>query len=419
MDTAERSGARLPGSNYLLTEETARPHFSHTSNAARIGPTILIVGAGFTGISAALHLAKLRRISGLPARILLLEAGRVACGPSGRSAGHICGLQALDPEVRRSCGSELSNRLIAAAREASYLVRALVAQHKINCDLRDGYVTIGADGAQKLVEDGTALGIESYAFALGMAQVAVDLGVEIREGVCVTALQRRLKGWLASTTEGDVQASWVLACGGHRIAEEIALLAPLRCRTTELRVSTIVTDPLPNAVLCRAMPAAAGRRFPFANDSANAAYGSIDRYNRLIFGACATAWGKPSPGQILRALRRLLPTLLPDYHETTGRELGWQPLGIADRLNFTRNCLPDVGSLPDRQGMLYVQGLGGHGIALGTLLGKAAADKLWAWRVGRQAADTLFDTFASIPHGWLPSAQPWRSMAACVGLWLR
>lgn len=424
METAAYPSAAsgYPAINYLLADDAARPRFGLPGGSgisARGELTFLVIGAGFTGLSAALHLAELRQMSGLSARILLLERQRVASGPSGKSAGHVCGLQAPEDAVLRGCGPVLGDRLIVAAAEASQLVRTLIERLAIPCDLRDGYVIIHADGRQTVTEGGSEFGIAAYPYALGLAYAAAKLGVEIQEEVEVTRLECAPRGCLATTTAGVIEASYVLASGGHRMAETIGLLAPLRNRTTELRVSTIITAPLPNHVLERAMPAAAGRQFPFASDSVDVAYGSIDRDNRLIFGACATAWGNPAPARIAQVLARLLPSLLPHYRAATGAELAWRPLVEGERLCFTRDLLPNVGAIAEHPNILYVQALGGHGLALGTLLGVAAAEKLWGLWAGNGATGGLFDAFAAVPHGWLPARQPWRSWSAGLGLFLQ
>ena len=126
------------------------------------------------------------------------------------------------------------------------------------------------------------------------------------------------------------------------------------------------------------------------------------------------------PHQILFrlvAVATLLPSLLPGYREVTGRELGWRPLVVAEKLCFTRDRLPNVGSVTGHPNILYVQALGGHGLAVGTLLGTAAAEKLWRMWSGEEANGAmLFDAFASVPHGWLPPWQPWRRLASGLGV---
>src|ERR1700712_1585018 len=137
-----------PVGNYVQADDTRRPTFRGPFKGivgSPSAPVILIIGAGFTGVSAALRLGELQRASGIPVRIVLVEADRVASGPSGKNAGHICGLQLPDAAVRRHCGQALGDRLIAAATDAADLVRALIADWSIPCDLRDGYVSIDND----------------------------------------------------------------------------------------------------------------------------------------------------------------------------------------------------------------------------------------------------------------------------------
>lgn len=408
-----------PASNYLLADDVSRPRFGPAPGKrfeTDSRPIVLVIGAGFTGLSAALRLGELRQSSGLQVRIVLAEAARVASGPSGKSAGHVCGLQPSDDAIRRLCGPDLANALVEAAATATRHVRELIQRYAIECDLRDGYVIIHSDGRQTVTEGGNEFGIDPYPFALGLARSAAELGVEILEGAKVTGLESASDGFIATSTAGIIPASLVLASGGHRMMEDIPSLAPLRRLTTELRVSTIITDPLPNDVLREVMPAAACRRFPFANESSYVAYGSIDHFRRVVFGAGATALGDPSPERIARALWTLLPSLLPSYRQSAGQNLKWRPLVVSEQLCFTRNLLPNVGAVAPNSRVLYVHALGGNGIAIGTLLGRAAAEKLWGIQVREPAMWELFDRFASVPHGWLPPRQPWRCLAAAIGL---
>jgi len=380
---------------------------------------LLIIGGGYTGVSAALHLAELKQRTGLPARIILLEAQQVASGPSGKSAGHVCGLQRSDAAVRRHCGLVPGDRLIALAVDGSKLVRRLIERHNIPCDLRDGYVVISNGLEQIVSEKGAEFCIEPYPFVLGLARAAQDIGaVEIYEGTKVTGLERSSIGVRAITMDGAIEASLVLAAGGRQMLETIPSLQPLHSVTTEVRVTTIITDPIPDAVLEGIMPVAGLRRFPFTSESFNVAYGSIDRHKRIIFGACATACADPDPARTFRALTKMFPSLTRKYRESSGSELAWKTLVEAERLVFTRDLLPSVGRCPGNDRAYYVHALGGHGIAVGTLLGKAAAEKLWGLQYGHGASGTAFDAFAAVSHGWLPPRQPWRKVAATVGLFM-
>jgi gamma-glutamylputrescine oxidase len=407
-----------PIANYVQVPVGCHPCFA--TEPPRTGlpreADVVVVGAGYTGVSAALHLGLLRRSAGSDAPfLLLLEAGRVGCGPSGKSGGHVCSLQVPDEVVQRHCGHGLGARVAAAARGAVALVRSLAVGHGIPCDLRDGYVEIGRDGGQSLVEDGSLFGIDPYPYVLGLAHAAKALGVGIREGVHVVDIGEGRFGYRLKTSAGTVSARFVLAAGGHRMAEDIPLLAPLRRRTAEVRVGTVVTAPLPGPVLLSIMPAAGGRRLPFATDDVDV-YGSVARGNRIVFGAGATAWGHPDPARIARRLHRLFPSLGPGYKAATGGPLEWRTLVRSEQLCFTRDFLPNVGTAGRRGKVLYVQALGGHGIALGTLLGKAAAERIWSAMAGVPEQEGLFDAFAAVPHGWLPAWPPARKSVAVMGL---
>jgi glycine/D-amino acid oxidase-like deaminating enzyme len=417
-----RDADGYPAGNYLLARDEDRPRFADAPLvfARRVNePAIVLIGAGFIGVSAALHLAEMVQATGHATRIVLLEQDRVASGPTGKGAGHVCGLQATEETICALPAPARPAALLGAAADAKRLVHSLIARLGIPCDVRRGYVTINADGSQTTTEGGDDYGIDPYPYALALAKEAARLGVEIVESTAVTGLTATPDGYTINTVWGTLMASCVLACGGHRMAQTIPLLAPLRRGTTELRVSTIRTGPLPDTVLRQIMPAAAGRRFPFANVSADVAYGSIDRTNRMIFGAHATAWGKPDPVTIFGTLTRLLPMLPEAFRAATGTALGWQPLVVAEPLCFTRNYLPNVGALPSHPRVLFAHALGGHGLAVGTMLGQAAADKLWGLRTGDATCGARFDTFAAVPHGWLPPSQPWRRLTTGLGLFLR
>ena len=147
----------LPFTNYVQVPESARPDFGKAFGvppAPSSRPTVAVIGAGYIGLSAALRLAERRQESDADLRIVALEARHVGSGPSGKSGGHICGLHAADKDVLSHCGPELESRLIAAAADASRQVRALIDQYAIPCDPQDGYIEIGADGQQRVVEGG-------------------------------------------------------------------------------------------------------------------------------------------------------------------------------------------------------------------------------------------------------------------------
>jgi gamma-glutamylputrescine oxidase len=372
-------------------------------------PTVVIIGAGYTGLSTALHLAQDKS-----KRVILLDAGKVGWGPSGKSAGHVGGLQADNDMVIKHCGHELGQKILAAAEEGPQLVRALVNQHGIACDMRDnGYLIVAANGSQS-IDRSHGLCITPYPFVLGLAEAAKKAGVIIHENTPVTNVTDDKNGCQITTPHGSISADYVVAAGGHRMAETIPALAHLRDTTFEARVTTIVTDPLPSNVINAIMPAAEGKRLPFANDDMNIAYGSINEDGRLLFGSNARVMRDPNPNAIAHKLFVTFPSLKANYQKATGRELGFKTLVGAEKLSYTADLLPQVGVAGDNQRILHIGGLGGHGIGAGTMLGKAAAEKVDALMKGDVSNDKTFDLFASVKHAIIPAAI--RTLAASTML---
>ncbi|MDQ2091261.1 NAD(P)/FAD-dependent oxidoreductase [Marimonas arenosa] len=125
----DKRGA-LPPSWYAATAHEA-PHRPMLKGEQRAD--VAIIGGGFTGLSAALHLAE----AGFD--VALLDAHRVGFGASGRNGGQLGSGQRLEQtEIERLMGMDDARRLWRLAEDAKDLVKALVARHTIDCDLKPG-----------------------------------------------------------------------------------------------------------------------------------------------------------------------------------------------------------------------------------------------------------------------------------------
>src|SRR5579862_2972380 len=122
--------------------ESASPARERPSLAGRRTADLCIIGAGYTGLSAALHAAE------TGARVILLEAERVGFGASGRNGGQIhTGLRKEQHELERWLGAHHARELWSLSEEAKALVRSLIARHAIACDLRAGLIIAAHDSA--------------------------------------------------------------------------------------------------------------------------------------------------------------------------------------------------------------------------------------------------------------------------------
>ncbi|MGY9049241.1 MAG: NAD(P)/FAD-dependent oxidoreductase, partial [Rhodobacterales bacterium] len=125
----DKRGA-YPQSWYAATADVLEP-FAPLKGDTRAD--VCIVGGGYTGLSAALHLAQ----AGLD--VVVLEAHRVGFGASGRNGGQLGSGQRQDQKVLESMvGLDAARKLWNLAEDAKSLVKSLISEHDIDCHLKPG-----------------------------------------------------------------------------------------------------------------------------------------------------------------------------------------------------------------------------------------------------------------------------------------
>ncbi|MEL4017244.1 NAD(P)/FAD-dependent oxidoreductase, partial [Dryocola clanedunensis] len=98
---------------------------------------VCVLGAGYTGLSAALTLAERGY------RVVLLEAHRVGWGASGRNGGQaIVGYGCEVDTLEHLVGAEDARALFEFSRDGMRLLRDRIARHQIDCDWRDGHASV-------------------------------------------------------------------------------------------------------------------------------------------------------------------------------------------------------------------------------------------------------------------------------------
>ena len=103
---------------------------------------VCIIGGGYTGLSAALHLAQ------QGASVVLAEALQIGSGASGRNGGQIhTGLRKDQQALERWLGPQHAQDLWALAEEAKSHLRDLVERHQISCTLKAGLIIAAHDDA--------------------------------------------------------------------------------------------------------------------------------------------------------------------------------------------------------------------------------------------------------------------------------
>jgi glycine/D-amino acid oxidase-like deaminating enzyme len=354
---------------------------------------VAVIGAGFTGLSAALALAR------RGASVAVLEAGRVAAGASGRNGGHVNNGTAHDyAGLAGRLGAEQARALYHAFDAAVDSVERIVMEEQIACDFRRGgkiklaakqahYDSIarGFERLNRECDPETALvprdrvreeiGSDAFfggllyrksammhmgRFGAGLADAAHRAGARIFESAPVTALTR-LSGAAhrLTTARGTLEAGQVLVATGPSREGPFAWF---RRRLVPVGSFIVVTERLSAAQLDDIMPT---RRT--ATTTLNIGnYFRISPDDRLIWGGRARfAMSNPTEdrrsGEVLRA------QLLASFPQLRGVALDYCWGGLVD---ITEDKLPRAG---EHEGLFYAMGLSGHGAQMSVHLGQQMA----------------------------------------------
>ena len=417
----DRNGA-YPASYYAASADPLPPFAALEGD---VSCDVCIIGAGFTGLSAALHCAQ----RGL--RATLLDARRVGWGASGRNGGQVgCDQRKDQISLEKMLGKDHARRLFDLGLESAATVKGLIAEHGIDCHLKPGILGVDhkpslTDDSCRLVEhlqqtydyqgsvfvdgasvremlgtdvyhsgilDNDAAHIHPLRFALGLAQAAKTAGARIHENSRVTKITRGRRVQV-ETVQGSVTADHVLlACNGYHSDLEPVLSS----HVMPINNFIIATAPLPEALareLIRDDVAVADSKFVVN-------YWRLSQDRRLLFGGRET-YRYRFPEDVKEFVR---PAMLKIYSQLADVKIDY---GWGGTLAVTRSRLPHFARLAPN--ILSASGYSGHGVALATLAGKLAAEA-----ISGQAA--RFDTFSAIPSARFPGGALLRWPALVTGM---
>ncbi|TCK23629.1 glycine/D-amino acid oxidase-like deaminating enzyme [Ancylobacter aquaticus] len=384
-----------------LYRQTAPPPPETAALAGDITAQVVIVGGGFTGLSAALHLAE----AGVDT--VVLEASQIGWGASGRNGGQVNpGLKWEPDELERTFGADLGGRMVRLGDQAPALVFDLIARHGIDCaprrggtlraalsarvaaDVRDfqrQWVGRGADvviAERKEMACLTGTGdyllgahdrrggqVNPLAYCRGLARAAQKAGARLFTGTPATRLARSAGGWELSTPTGLVRAERViLATNGY----SDDLWPGLRRSVVPVYSSITATEPLPPDLAAPIMP----NGVVLYEMSSSYAYYRLDDAGRFIMGGRSLLRPATAP-EDFRALvdhaTRLFPVL--KAVEWTHRWNG--------QVAVTRDVLPHLHE--PEPGLTIGLGYNGRGVAMATATGRMLARH--ATGGGREALD--------------------------------
>ena len=373
---------------------------------------LCIIGAGITGLTAALHAAR----AGMS--VIVLEAQRVGWGASGRNGGQVGSGFNRDPDRLGPDGRALWD----LAEEAKSLTLRQIGEHAPEADYRPGILSasltegeareaatraarmnagygtdltvlsagdvaarIGSRAYKGGVLDMSAGYINPLAYVLGLARAAAQAGATIFERSEVHRIAD-----VVATGQGRVTARFVLhATNGYAPH----LTAKTAARVLPINNYIAVTEPLP-APPMRDPVAVADSRFVV-----NYFWQTSD--NRLVYGG-GESYGRRFPSDIAGRVRANMARVYPELTDVRFTHAWGGTLAVtATRLPYVAEVAP---------GVFSAGGYSGHGLALSALFGKVCVE---AMRGERER----FALLSRLPVPALPGGKmlgPWAAQAGMI-----
>ena len=384
---------------------------------------VCIVGGGFTGLSAALELAK----QGLSVRVL--EAGPIAWGASGRNGGQICtGFSKGMGAFEHALGKQAARDAFGVAKEAKALIVERVDAYNIDCDLTWGYLLTapkasqlrylakdceeladyGYDKATLLdmaqlrerlatsvyhgaIADKGAGHLHTLNYAHGLARAVIAEGGAIAAHTPVVKVEPGAKVKLVTATGTVTAGQAIIACNGY-----LGTLIPhLDAKVMAVASYVVATAPLGTErakALIRDNDAVGDVNF--VTD-----YFRLTADTRLLFGG-RCAYSGIDPKDLAANMRPRVLRVFPQLADVR-IDYAW-----GGYIGITYNRLPDAGRVGSN--IYYAQGYSGQGVALAGMFGKLMAEAI-AGDAGR------FDVFTRIRHAPFPGG-PLRRPALTIGM---
>lgn len=421
-------------SHYAGDAQHVRSYYAASANPAPRRPPlkgarsadICVVGAGYSGLSTALHLAE----KGY--EVVMLEGARVGWGASGRNGGQIVnGLNASLTTIARRYGDDTARFVAGLVQEGGEIIRERVARYDIACDLKSGNVFTGLTAAhmrelearqalwrsygidnQTLLdreEIRTRVGTDIYAgglrdatgghmhplnLALGEARAIEQNGGVIHEDSPVISIDTDATRPLVRTAEGEITARVLVLCGNAYLG---AVVPELAQRVMPVSTQVMATEPLPEELARRLLP---------QDDCIEDIRYILDYYrlsadNRLLFGG-GTVYGGSDPRDIEAKLRRNMNKVFP---ELSGRRVDYAWSGNF-ALSFSR--VPQMGRIGTST--YFAHGYSGHGVTGSHTFGRILAEAI-------HGDAARFDMFEKLPWIPFPGGRALRVPYSVAGSW--
>ncbi|HXY49733.1 MAG TPA: FAD-binding oxidoreductase [Terriglobales bacterium] len=397
---------------------------------------VAVIGAGFTGLSAA------RTLAGKGAAVVVLEAETIGWGASSRNGGMVLtGLKLGVNKLISRYGRERTQRMYAASLASIDCVEQMVREEAIDCDFArcghlevaskqahfDDYARqaeviarefhhqlrvvlrhelsseIGSDLYYGGMVDEVSAGLNPARYVAGLGRAALKAGACVREQTRLLRIERETRkgtpGWKISTSGGALWAREVLVGTSGYTG---AATPQLRKKLIPIGSYIITTQVLPEALARELSP-----RGRMIYDSKHYLYYyRLTPDHRMLFGGRAAFF--PETADTIRKsaeiLRRGMIEVYPQLRQTKV-EFAW-----GGTLDFAFDTMPHAGHI---DGLYYAVGYAGHGVAMATLQGQLLARQI--------AGEEVENPFVGIPFPGAPlglyNGRPW--FLPLAGAWYK
>lgn len=378
---------------HSLWAATAAPPADYSRLSQSETCDIAIIGAGFTGLSAALHLAQSGR------KVIVLDAAEPGWGASGRNGGQvITGLKHNPDDLIATFGAEMGNRIIRAMGGGADLVFSLIERYRMDCHARQSGWIQAAHGpkpyedlvvprcrqwqargvAARLLDRAETAGmigsvpevyhggwfdprggvLQPLSYARGLARAALAEGAKVCAGSPVESLSRDGGHWTLKLAQSTIRAGQVVMATNAYTGDLWPGLAQ-----TVIPVSSfqIATRPLDEKTRARILPGGQG----VADTRRLLLYFRLDHQGRFVMGGRSPVDDNPSKADgapLQAAIRRFFPLIDPSHIDHV-----W-----SGKVAITRDSLPHLHILAP--GLIAALGCNGRGVAMCTMMGRIIAE---------------------------------------------
>jgi gamma-glutamylputrescine oxidase len=355
---------------------------------------VCIVGAGFSGMSTALHLAE----AGL--KVYVVEAVSVGYGASGRNGGQVINGYSRDFEtIYQRYGTDITNHMMAMNYEGGDIIRGWIEKYKIECDYRNGSFfaafkpkqmlhlekikddwekasasftptlkMFGKEDMPQVIDSKAYIGglldrrggqLHPLNLVLGEAAALESLGGKVFENSRVISIDQGDKPRV-TTDKGTVDAKVVVVCGNAYLGN---LLPELTGHIMSVSSQIVTTEVLGEEMAKKMMPA------DYCIEDCNFLMDYYRRTpdHRLLFGG-GVLYSGVTPKGIAKRLRPHMQRIFPHLKDKK-IQFAW-----SGNFAITRSRMPHIGRISDT--VYFIQGDSGHGVTTCHLLGKLIAEAI-------------------------------------------